>query len=133
MNRGGYQRKNSCQMKGKGFSSSQNSEMLAMRHLGPIFTPGNKKSARYYFSPNAYKPNEDVKWWMPIPTDGWNDIKSVTPTEGDITLTMGMYGKIFSGVWRKPCGATSPMFMPYVWDVLFWRSMPPLPPGVNLM
>lgn len=84
------------------------------------------------FSPDAYKPNEDVKWWMPIPEDGWHDIKSETPREGDIALTMGMYGRIFSGVWKRPCGATESMFMPYVWDVLFWRPMPPLPPGVNL-
>ena len=69
---------------------------------------------------------------MPIPEDGWHDIKEETPMEGDIALTMGMYGRIFSGVWKKPCGATKFMFMPYVWDIFFWREMPELPRGVKL-
>lgn len=84
------------------------------------------------FQPDGLKPVEDVKWWMPIPDDGWNDISTVTPDEGQFALTMGRYGRIFSGVWKKPCGATEFMFMPYVWDVLFWRPVPPLPPGVEL-
>ena len=84
------------------------------------------------FQPDGLKPVEDVKWWMPIPDDGWNDISEATPDEGQFALTMGRYGRIFSGVWEKPCGATEFMFMPYVWDVLFWRPVPPLPPGVEL-
>lgn len=93
---------------------------------------GRQKIWPVLFSPNAYKPNEDVKWWMPIPEDGWHDIKEETPMEGDIALTMEMYGRIFSGVWKKPCGATKFMFMPYVWDIFFWREMPELPRGVKL-
>lgn len=93
---------------------------------------GRQRICPVLFSPDAYRPNEDVKWWMQIPEDGWHDIKATTPREGDIALTMGMYGRIFSGVWKRPCGATEFMFMPYVWDVLFWRPMPPFPPGVNL-
>ena len=85
------------------------------------------------FRPDGLKPVQDVKWWMPIPIDGWNDIKKVKPDEGEVALTMGAYGRIFSGVWKTPCGAREPMFMPYVWDVLFWRPMPLLPKGVPLM
>ena len=62
---------------------------------------GKQKICPVLFSPDAYKPNEDVKWWMPIPEDGWHDIKEETPMEGDIALTMGMYGRIFSGVWKN--------------------------------
>ena len=43
------------------------------------------------FSPDAYKPNEDVKWWMPIPEDGWHDVKNEPPKEGAMCLIMGMY------------------------------------------
>lgn len=93
---------------------------------------GRQKICPVLFSPDAYKPNDDVKWWMPIPEDGWHDLKSDTPAEGTVALTMGMYGRIYSGIWKRPCGATKFEFMPYVWDVLFWREMPELPPGVTL-
>lgn len=93
---------------------------------------GRKKSCPVLFSPDAYKPNEDVKWWMPIPEDGWRDLKSDPPTEGTVALTMGLYGKIFSGIWKIPCGATEFMFIPYVRSALFWRDMPKLPPRVTL-
>lgn len=42
-------------------------------------------------------------------------------------MTMGMYGKIYSGVWKKPVGADKFEFSPFVWEVLFWREMPVLP------
>lgn len=93
---------------------------------------GRQKICPVLFSPDAYKPDIDVKWWMPIPEDGWHDLKSEPPAEGTVALTMGKYGRIYSGIWKRPCGATEPMFMPYVWDILFWRGMPELPPGVIL-
>ena len=51
---------------------------------------GRQKIWPAVFSPDSYKPTEDVKWWMPIPEDGWHDIKEETPMEGDIALTMGL-------------------------------------------
>lgn len=84
------------------------------------------------FRPDGLKPHEDVKWWMPVPTDGWHDIKKVQPKEGQVALTMGMYGSIYSGIWRKPNYSNRFEFSPFVWEVLFWREMPELPPGVIL-
>ena len=85
------------------------------------------------FSPDAYKPHEDVKWWMPIPEDGWNDVKNVPPDEGTMCLIMGMYGEISSAAWKRPFGVYEPEFMPFPgFEILFWRNMPGLPPGVKL-
>ena len=84
------------------------------------------------FRPDGFKPNDDVKWWMPVPTDGWNNIKEAQPKEGQVALTMGMYGNIFSGIWKCPVGSVRFSFHPFVWDVLFWREMPELPQGVVL-
>lgn len=81
------------------------------------------------FEPDSLKPNIDVKWWMTIPTDGWHDIKEVQPNEGQEALTMGMYGRIRSGTWKKPVGAQKCEFVPFVRPVLFWREMPELPQG----
>lgn len=53
------------------------------------------------FSPDGYVPGVDVKWWMTIPTDGWSDITEVKPKEGEAALTMGRYGSIYSGVWKR--------------------------------
>lgn len=84
------------------------------------------------FGPGGLFPDTDVKWWMPIPTDGWHDIKKDVPPEGTVALTMGMYGTIFSGKWGAAAGERTPMFHPYVRDVLYWREMPELPAGVRL-
>lgn len=84
------------------------------------------------FRPDGFKPHEDVKWWMPIPTDGWHDIKEAQPKEGEAALTMGMYGDIFNGVWRKSSYSGKFEFHPFVWEVLFWRPIPELPAGVIL-
>lgn len=84
------------------------------------------------FRPDGLKPHEDVKWWMPMPTDGWHDIKKVQPKEGEAALTMGKYGNIFSGIWVRPVGSDKLSFKPFVWEVLFWREMPELPKGVEL-
>lgn len=84
------------------------------------------------FHPDGLRPHEDVKWWMQIPTDGWNDIKKVEPKDGEVALTMGMYGNIYSGVWRRPIASERFCFQPFVWEVLFWRPMPKLPSSVKL-
>lgn len=84
------------------------------------------------FRPDGLKPNKDVKWWMPTPTDGWKDIKIEQPQEGEAFLTMGMYGDIFNGIWKRAAGEKTPSFHPFVWPVLFWREIPELPAGVNL-
>lgn len=84
------------------------------------------------FSPDGLKPGIDVKWWMPIPTDGWRDIKEAQPKEGEMVLTMGSYGKIYNGTWKMATYETEPSFHPFVWEVLFWRPLPDLPPGVSL-
>ncbi|MBQ7895975.1 MAG: hypothetical protein IJ364_05405 [Oscillospiraceae bacterium] len=84
------------------------------------------------FSPDGFKPGSDVKWWMPIPTDGWHDIKEARPKIGEIALTMGRYGNIFNGTWKQLSYEREPMFHPFVWEVLFWRTMPKLPAGIKL-
>ena len=84
------------------------------------------------FRPDGLKPNDDVKWWMPIPTDGWKDIKAEQPKDGEAALTMGYYGNIYNGVWRRPLGSNKHSFRPFVWEVLYWREIPPLPAGVSL-
>lgn len=81
------------------------------------------------FRPDGLKPDVDVKWWMTIPMDGWHNIKEEQPLEGQLALTMGMYGRIFSGVWQRPIGSDKFKFSPFVWEVLFWREMPELPKG----
>lgn len=81
------------------------------------------------FRPDGLRPNIDVKWWMNIPADGWHNIKEEQPREGQLALTMGMYGRIYSGVWKKPSGSDKFGFSPFVWEVLFWREMPELPEG----
>ena len=52
---------------------------------------GKQKICPVLFSPDAYKPNEDVKWWMPIPEDGWHDVKNEPPKEGAMCLIMGKF------------------------------------------
>ena len=84
------------------------------------------------FRTDGFKPHDDVKWWMPIPTDGWHDIKETQPKAGEVALTMGMYGEIFNGTWRKSSYSNKFEFSPFVWEVLFWREMPRLPEGVLL-
>lgn len=84
------------------------------------------------FSPDGYVPGVDVKWWMTIPTDGWSDITEVKPKEGEAALTMGRYGSIYSGVWKRFFPISEPEFLPHVWEVLFWRPLPELPEGVRL-
>lgn len=84
------------------------------------------------FRPAGLLPGTDVKWWMSIPTDGWNDIKEVQPKEGEVALTMGMYGRIHSGIWKRFLPTSELEFLPFVWPVLFWRSMPALPRNVRL-
>jgi hypothetical protein len=84
------------------------------------------------FSPDGYEPHKDVKWWMPIPTDGWNNVKESLPEDGQIVLGMGMYGNIFSFIYKKPFYSDNFEFTPFVWKVLFWRPMPKLPDGVTL-
>lgn len=79
------------------------------------------------FRPGGLKPDVDVKWWMTIPTDGWRNIKEEQPQAGQRALTMGMYGRIFDGVWQRPSGSDKFYFSPFVWEVLFWREMPELP------
>lgn len=87
---------------------------------------------RMLFRPDGLKPVEDIKLWMPIPTDGWHDIKSDKPKPGDIVLNMGMYGSIFGGIWAKPAGTTEYRVMPFPgWGTLFWREMPTLPDEVQ--
>lgn len=94
---------------------------------------GRQKIWPVLFSPDAYKPHEDVKWWMPVPEDGWHDAKSEPPEDGAICLIMGMYGKISSAAWKRPFGVYKPEFMPFHgFEVLFWRDMPELPQGVKL-
>ena len=89
-------------------------------------------SDEFLFAPDGLKPNEDVKWWMLLPVSGWNDINEVQPKEGQIALTMGEYGRVFSGVWKVATGASKSAFSPFVFPVLFWRPMPELPAGVKL-
>ena len=84
------------------------------------------------FHPDGLKPNDDVKWWMPIPTDGWKDIKAEQPKDGEAALTMGHYGNIYNGVWKRPLGSDKHRFQPFVWEVLYWREIPTLPAGVSL-
>lgn len=84
------------------------------------------------FSPDGLKPGVDVKWWMPIPTDGWHDIKETQPKIGEMVLTMGKYGAVFNGTWKQHAYEKEPRFHPFVWEVLFWRPMPKLPAGVTL-
>ena len=94
---------------------------------------GKQKICPVLFSPDAYTPNEDEKWWMPIPEDGWHDVKNEPPKEGSMCLIMGMYGKISSAVWKRPFGVYEPEFMPlHGFKDLFWRDMPELPQGVKL-
>ena len=109
------------------FGTVQNS---ALRTYLPT---GRQKNCPVLFSPDAYKPHEDAKWWMPIPEDGWNDVKNVPPGEGTMCLIMGMYGKVSSAIWKRPFGVYEPDFMPFPgFEALFWRDMPELPPGVKL-
>jgi len=84
------------------------------------------------FHPGGLKPNDDVKWWMPIPTDGWKDIKVEQPNDGEAALTMGYYGYIYDGVWKRPMGSDKFSFQPFVREVLYWREIPTLPAGVSL-
>ena len=84
------------------------------------------------FSPDGLEPGKDVKWWMPVPTDGWNNIKDVKPKEDEVVLMMGMYGDIRSGVWKRAYITGNLEFSPFVMEVLYWRPMPRLPDGVVL-
>lgn len=84
------------------------------------------------FRPGGLEPEKDVKWWMPIPQDGWKNIKEEQPAEGEAALTMGYYGEIFDGKWKRPVGAKECSFQPCVWEVFYWREIPPLPEGVAL-
>lgn len=91
-------------------------------------TPGKER-----FSPDGYKAGIDVKWWMPIPTDGWKKIKSENPEPGQRVLTMGMYGMITDAIYRKSKFSDEMEFCPFTgWKFLFWREMPELPKGVVL-
>lgn len=82
---------------------------------------------------DGFKPGIDVNWWMPVPTDGWNNIKETRPEIGKMVLTMGAYGRIYNGTWRMAAGQKEPSFHPFVWEVLFWREIPALPAGVTLV
>ena len=84
------------------------------------------------FRPDGLKPDIDVKWWMPIPADGWHRLVDVPPQEGQVALTMGYYGNIYSGIWKRTAGSTKFDFHPVIGEVLFWREMPVLPAGVTL-
>ena len=84
------------------------------------------------FHPGGLKQNDDVKWWMPIPTDGWKDVKVEQPKDGEAALTMGYYGGIYNGVWKRPRGSNEYSFRPFVREVLYWREIPILPAGVHL-
>lgn len=79
------------------------------------------------FLPGDLKPDVDVKWWMTIPTDGWNNLKEKQPEEGQSALTMGESGSIFGGVWRRKIYSDEFEFRPSIMKVLFWREIPELP------
>ena len=118
----------------KDFLPDEGEKVLIITKFGTVedsalrtyLSTGRQKIEPVLFSPDGYRPHEDVKWWMPIPEDGWHDVKETPPKEGALCLTMGMYGSVYSGKW------TGRYFDPYVFDMLFWREMPELPPGVKL-
>lgn len=89
-------------------------------------------SGKLLFSPDGLEPGKDVKWWMPLPTDGWNNAKDVKPKENEAILMMGIYGNICSGIWKRAYTTGNLEFFPFVMDVLYWRTMPRLPDGVVL-
>lgn len=95
------------------------------------FARGTKKKIPM-FRPDGLIANVDVKWWMPIPTDGWRALRDERPEEGQTALTMNKYGRIYDGVWKREHADWRPEFSPFVWEVALWREMPPLPDGVKL-
>lgn len=84
------------------------------------------------FRPSGLRPDVDVKWWMPYPEDGWRKLKEEQPKEGQAALTMNKFGRVFSGVWKRSVASDRLTFVPFVWETIFWREMPPLPDGVQL-
>lgn len=95
-------------------------------------TYGGTDCGKPYFRPDGLKPDKDVKWWMPIPDDGWKDIKEEQPKDGEAVLIRGRYGDIFNGVWKRWLGSDRYGFEPFVWEVFWWREVPKLPDGVAL-
>lgn len=77
-------------------------------------------------------PGKDFFWWMPIPVDGWNDLKQVQPAYGQTAIVMGMYGKVFSGTWSCFSWRSEPEFRPFVFPVFYWHEVPQLPDGIIL-
>ena len=84
------------------------------------------------FEPEGFEVGVDVKWWMPIPADGWYELCHRTPKEGETALVMGAYGQIFNGMWKHLPGASKSSFTPFVWPVMWWMPIPELPKGVTL-
>lgn len=116
------------------FLPNEGERVLIITKFGNISNAmyGGIGNGKPRFEPYGLEPDKDVKWWMAIPSDGWKSIKEEQPAEGEAALTMGYYGNIFSGKWKRPAGAKEFSFQPFVWEVLYWREMPPLPEGVIL-
>lgn len=85
------------------------------------------------FSPDALKPNVDVKWWMPMPPGGWKSLKDEKPREDQEVLAMGGYGDIFSAKYKRHTPNAEPELIPVLgWKYQYWMPMPELPAGVKL-
>lgn len=120
----------------KEFLPKTEEKVLGITKFGGIsnfmYTNYGIEGKKPLFSPGGFIPGIDVKWWMPLPTDGWKDAKEEPPKDGQHVLTMGMYGSICDAVYRKSNISGKMEFFPFVWPVLFWREMPELPKKVVL-
>ena len=121
----------------KDFLPSIGERVLVISNFGMITNQlytNNGFPGRERFSPEGYKAGIDVKWWMPIPTDKWKEVKFQNPDPGQRVLTMGMYGVITDAIYRKSKFSDAMEFCPFRgFEPLFWREIPELPKGVVLI
>jgi len=120
----------------KEFLPDMNERVLCITKFGHVvrymFTDNGMGRAPL-FEPDGMKPGDDVKWWMPIPKDGWKKLEDEMPAEGQEVLAMGLYGEIFSAKCRRFLPHMKPELAPAVgYKYIFWRPMPELPTGVSL-
>lgn len=93
---------------------------------------------RLMFTPGGYKIGTDVKWWAPIPEDGWHELSEKPEETGKFFLTKNVHGDIASQRWSRCTYFDEKQFKPFPLGfsngvLKYWREIPgPLPDGITL-
>lgn len=89
----------------------------------------------FMFRPGGLKPHVHVRWWMPIPQDGWYGVEEKQPEEGQSVLVKDTRGHINSAWWVESFTTRGKFeFVPFTGaEIVFWRKMPPLPQDDKLL